>query len=258
MANPMAIATNPTPITMTELPPGVALAASAASATLGPVVAVNVSGFVMDIFQIAVFRSSVNNAPGAETNSLGTTNENVTAKMEANWSALMGDCQPGDGKGRPLQLAAGVTLKMVGNLAHDLIGTWRLLSRIDRDESGRPVDEPTLGSDPSALLFFDGAGNFAAQFMKRDRSEAVVAPVFTGQNNTTAIGGYDAYFGTYEVDKTSGEVRTHLVGALSPGHVGATMVRNMKVEERKLVIRLTTSTADDRVVHRTLTWERAG
>jgi hypothetical protein len=94
--------------------------------------------------------------------------------------------------------------------------------------------------------------------MKRDRSVPVAAPVFTGQNNTTAIGGYDAYFGTYEVDETSGDVHTRLVGALSPGQVGATMMRNMKVEEGKLVIRLTTTTADDRLVHRTLTWERAG
>ena len=82
--------------------------------------------------------------------------------------------------------------------------------------------------------------------------------MFTGQNNTTAIGGYDAYFGTYEVDETSGDVHTRLVGALSPDHVGATMVRNMKVEEGKLLIRLTTTTADDTLVHRTLTWERAG
>ena len=147
---------------------------------------------------------------------------------------------------------------MVGSLEIDLIGTWRLLSRIDRDASGRPVDEPTLGSDPLALLFFDGAGNFAALFMKRDRSAAVAAPAFTAQNNTTAIGGYDAYFGTYHVDETSGDVHTRLVGALSPSHVGATMMRNMKVEDGKLVIRLTTTTADEKVVHRTLTWERAG
>jgi hypothetical protein len=146
----------------------------------------------------------------------------------------------------------------VGSLNHDLIGTWRLLSRIDRDAAGKPVDEPTLGSDPLALLFFDGAGNFAAQFMKRDRSVEAAAPVFTGQNNTTAIGGYDAYFGTYEVDETSGDVRTRLTGALSAGHVGATMVRNMKVEEGKLVIRLTTTTPDGTSVHRTLAWERAG
>ena len=96
-----------------------------------------------------------------------------------------------------MELAAGFTLKVVAGLDHDLIGTWRLVSRIDRDESGRPVDEPTLGSNPVALLFFDDAGNFAAQFMKRDRGGAVAAPVSTGQNNTTAIGGYDAYFGTY-------------------------------------------------------------
>jgi len=146
----------------------------------------------------------------------------------------------------------------VAGLHNDLIGTWRLLSRIDRDASGKPVDEPTLGADPRALLFFDGAGNFAAQFMKRDRSVPVAAAVSTAQNNTTPIGGYDAYFGTYEVDETSGDVFTHLVGALSPGHVGATMVRNMTVEDGKLVIRLTTTAADDAVVHRTLTWERAG
>ena len=146
----------------------------------------------------------------------------------------------------------------MGKLEHDLIGTWRLLSRIDRDASGNPIDEPTLGSDPLALLFFDGAGNFAAQFMKRDRSGAVAAPVFTGLNNTTAIGGYDAYFGTYEVDQATGDVHTRLTAALSPGHVGATMKRNMKVEEGKLVIRLATTAADDTLVHRTLTWERAG
>lgn len=146
----------------------------------------------------------------------------------------------------------------MGSLDHDLIGTRRLLSRIDRDASGRPIDEPALGSNPLALLFFDGAGNFAAQFMKRDRGGAVASPVFTGQNNTTAIGGYDAYFGTYEVDETSGDVHTHLVGALSPGHVGATMMRNMKVEDGKLVIRLTTTAADETLLHRTLTWERAG
>ncbi len=94
--------------------------------------------------------------------------------------------------------------------------------------------------------------------MKRDRSVAVAAPVFTGQNNTAAIGGYDAYFGTYEVDEMSGNVHTRLVGALSPGHVGASMIRNMNVEEGKLIIRLTTTTADDTQVYRTLTWERAG
>jgi len=149
------------------------------------------------------------------------------------------------------------TLTFVGGLAHNLVGTWRLLSRIDRDASGEAVDEPSLGSDPLALLFFDASGNFAAQFMRRERRVAVAAPEFAGQNNTTAIGGYDAYFGTYVVDEVSGDVHTHLVAALSPRHVGATMVRNMKVEDGKLIIRLNTTTPDNISVSRTLTWERA-
>jgi len=151
-----------------------------------------------------------------------------------------------------------VTLTLVGALAHDLVGTWRLLSRIDRDPSDAPVDERSLGSDPLALLFFDAAGNFAAQFMRRDRSAAAAAPEFTAQNNTTAVGGYDAYFGTYEVDEASGDVHTHLVAALSPSHVGATLIRNMKVEDGKLILRLATTTPDNMPVNRTLTWERAG
>ncbi len=151
-----------------------------------------------------------------------------------------------------------VTLAVMGALAHDLLGTWRLISRIDRDASGAAVDEPSLGSDPLALLFFDATGNFAAQFMRRDRSAAVAAPEFTGQNNTTAIGGYDAYFGTYEVDEASSDVRTNLLAALSPNHVGATMMRNMKLEDGKLIIRLTTTTPGNIPVNRTLTWERAG
>ena len=156
-----------------------------------------------------------------------------------------------------LDYGPGFTLTFVGGLAHDLVGTWRLLSRVDRNASGEAVDEPSLGSDPLALLFFDGSGNFAAQFMRRDRSVAVATPEFTGHNNTTAIGGYDAYFGTYEVDEASGDVQTHLVAALSPSHVGATLVRNMKLEDGKLIIRLTTTTPDDMQVNRTLTWERA-
>jgi len=53
-------------------------------------------------------------------------------------------------------------------------------------------------------------------------------------------------------------VHTRLVAALSPSHVGAMLKRNMKVEDGKLVIRLTTTTPDGSPVHRTLTWERNG
>jgi hypothetical protein len=91
-------------------------------------------------------------------------------------------------------------------LSTTLPGSWRLLSRVDVAASGERIEEPSLGSDPIALVFFDRGGHFAAQFMKRDRSVPPPgsAPEPSGANNTRAQGGYDAYFGTYSVnDRTA-------------------------------------------------------
>jgi hypothetical protein len=140
-------------------------------------------------------------------------------------------------------------------LSDSLIGTWRLLSREDRLPDGTRREEPTLGPDPVALLIYDSAGNFAAQFMKRDRSEAA-APTIAARatNNPTAVGGYDAYFGTYAVD---GDLVTQrLVGSLSPGDVGSEITREMHVIDGHLVIRIEMSTSDGEQVVRTLRWER--
>src|ERR1700674_119917 len=95
--NPTTIPTSATPITMAGPWPCAPLATSPTRPTLGPVVAVTVCDCVMDSFQIAVFRSSVKSAPGADVISCGTVSENVMVKMEASWSADNGDVDPGDG-----------------------------------------------------------------------------------------------------------------------------------------------------------------
>src|SRR4051812_49854540 len=103
-------------------------------------------------------------------------------------------------------------------LAERLLGTWSLVSREDRDERGGLRVDPSLGADPVALLVYDGGGNFAAQFMKRDRTAAsAAAAARPGSNNSTAVGGYDAYFGKYTVDEAAGAVTQRLEAALSPG-----------------------------------------
>src|SRR5580700_7534582 len=102
-------------------------------------------------------------------------------------------------------------------LASRLVGSWELLSRIDRTGSGQTREEPSLGSDPIAFLVFDAKGHFAAQFMKRDRKAApsLSASAAPTLNNSRAQGGYDAYFGTFTVDEAKGLVETHVVAALS-------------------------------------------
>lgn len=112
-----------------------------------------------------------------------------------------------------------------------------------------------LGSRPEALLIYDRAGNFAAQFMKRDRSATAPTPVaMQATNNSTAIGGYDAYFGSYTVD---GDLVTQrLVAALSAADVGKVVTREMHIEDGALVIRIELTAGDGVPVVRTLRWLR--
>lgn len=139
---------------------------------------------------------------------------------------------------------------------HEFTGVWWLLSREDRAKDGSIRIDPTLGPDAKGILTYAN-GRFAAQFMKRDRSNiAGIANPSTGQNNTGAVGGYDAYFGTYTVDPNSGEVLHRLEGALTPQNVGMEVRRTLTVHGDSLIIELETTTLEGEPVTRTLTWER--
>lgn len=142
------------------------------------------------------------------------------------------------------------------SLSNDLPGTWLLQSRIDLTSDGSRHPEPLLGEHPVALLIYDHTGHFSAQFMKRDRSNLAPSGPAGATNNTQAQGGYDAYFGTYSVDDTTGMVTQQLMSSLSPGNVGMVLSRTMEVRGDTLLIRLETTAADGTPVVRTLTWQR--
>jgi hypothetical protein len=145
------------------------------------------------------------------------------------------------------------------SLAEQLVGTWSLQSREDYNAASERRIEPSLGSDPIALLYFDRTGHFAAQFMKRDRrSVPMVEPATALPNNSRARDGYDAYFGTYVVDEKTGVVSTLLIAALSQENVGHTYQRSMTVAGDTLTIRLETATTTGEPVIRTLKWQRVG
>jgi Lipocalin-like domain len=146
---------------------------------------------------------------------------------------------------------------MIDSLADKLVGSWELVSRIDRTAAGRERVEPSLGSDPVAFLVFDRAGRFAAQFMKRERgAEIEVAASAAIKNNSRAQGGYDAYFGSYLVEEDGRTVSTRLIGALSRENVGQVFRRRMAVESDTLIIELDTTTSAGEPVTRTLRWKR--
>ena len=145
-----------------------------------------------------------------------------------------------------------------GDLSKTIPGIWWLLSREDRTKDGETRSEPTLGHDPIAVLTY-GGGHFAAQFMKRNRSAGAAAQIFyTAQNNSSAVDGYDAYFGTYEINELTGEVAHTLIGAITAANIGMTFMRSLRVNENKLTLQLETATAEGEPVVRTLIWDRIG
>lgn len=116
--------------------------------------------------------------------------------------------------------------------------------------------DPTLGSDAKGILTYAN-GRFAAQFMKRDRTDLPdTGDPSLGKNNTGAVGGYDAYFGTYSVDDRTGDVLHCLEGALTAENVGMEVSRTLTVNGDSLVIQLETTTIEGESIVRTLTWKR--
>ena len=135
-------------------------------------------------------------------------------------------------------------------------GTWWLISREDYTRDGRKKIDPVLGADPMAIVVYV-KDHFAAQFMKKDRStESITQATAAGQNNTAAIGGYDAYFGTFQVDEKTGLVAHTLIGSINPENIGITVSRNLTVKGDQLTIQLDTTTQEGEPVVRTLILKR--
>ena len=145
-------------------------------------------------------------------------------------------------------------------LAKTLVGTWQLFFREDRAAGGDLHVDPGLGANPVGLLIYDSGGHFSAQFMKRERPNArldAAPPSSVGENNSRAVNGYDAYFGRYTVDETTGVVTQTLVGALAAENVGMVVTRRMEIAGDELTLRLPTTATDGTPVVRTLKWRRA-
>lgn len=142
-----------------------------------------------------------------------------------------------------------------GKLALDIQGIWWLVSREDWTATGERRIDPVLGVDPIGILAY-AKNKFTAQFMKRDRTIDTNETFTAGQNNTAAMSGYDAYFGSYAVDEDTGQVSHTIVGSIIPGNIGMTMSRNLRADENKLIIQLQTTSIQGEAISRTLTWKR--
>ena len=136
------------------------------------------------------------------------------------------------------------------------VGSWHLISRVDRTNTGAIIDEPILGSDPIALLMYDGLGNMSVQIMKRDRNDSTtIISAQQDSTNSTFFNGYDAYFGTYIIDTLEHQIKHRIKGTINQQDIGKELIRNYSISVDTLLLWFTTSNANISV-KRTLTWIR--
>jgi hypothetical protein len=149
------------------------------------------------------------------------------------------------------------------DVREQLVGSWSLASRVSTLANGEVLPDRGLATTPKGLLIYDRTGHVAAQLSRQGRTVEMIgeecneAAKIRGTNDTVqTVLGYDAYFGTFTVNEKEGFVVHHLESALFPGDVGKDIKRNFTISGDKLTIKFNTTTADGKLVTRTLVWER--
>jgi hypothetical protein len=121
-----------------------------------------------------------------------------------------------------------------------LIGAWRLAWLEEPAAEGKAARVERTGT-----LLYTRDGHMSVQIMApRAESPAESGPVQYEQ------GGYEAYFGTFEVNEQAHTVTHHVEGALVRSLIGNDLTRVYRFSANQLV--LTSSRPDE---HWTIAWE---
>ena len=150
----------------------------------------------------------------------------------------------------------GTAAKSAG--ANPLVGTWKLIAIEERNDKGELVVPLDYGPDPIGVIMYDVAGNMAAQAMRRGRPKLPSDDVHLTPPDLakTAFTGFNAYFGTYEVDLAAGLVIHHVQGSLIPNWEGLPQRRRFTLTGDKLILEPPEIQAAGQKRTRRLTWQR--
>jgi hypothetical protein len=140
------------------------------------------------------------------------------------------------------------------------IGVWKLISGESKDEVTGKVQYP-WGKKPVGRLAYDDAGRVFAQLMNpgrratggmANRGAAAAIETASAEDMREMLTGFNAYFGTFDVDEPNRTVIHHLQSALIPSWVGTDQRRKYEFSgSNQLIILNTASQASYRLV-----WQR--
>jgi hypothetical protein len=138
-----------------------------------------------------------------------------------------------------------------------LVGTWKLVSAKARLSDGSVID--AFGEDPAGVIIYDAEGNVSVNLMRVDRRPFAAADKAkaTPKEAQAALRGYEAYFGSYDVDEEKEVVIHHVEGSLLPNWTGTDQERFFKFSGQHLTLSTAEIPYNGTTLVGSLTWRRA-
>jgi hypothetical protein len=109
------------------------------------------------------------------------------------------------------------------------VGAWRLASLEQEGADGK-----VHKADSTGLLVFTRDGHMSVQVM--ERNPQAQTPAAPGQYSQ---GGYEASFGTYEIDESAHTFTFHVEGALVRTLIGKDLPRAFELSGKQLIVKST-------------------
>jgi hypothetical protein len=136
-------------------------------------------------------------------------------------------------------LAAQNAARRSGSSREQLIGSWHLVSM---DEPG-PDGKIKHVSGRTGQLIYAHDGHMSVQLMYPTSESAV--------SNDYVLNGYEASFGSYDVDESAHTVTHHVQASITRGLIGKDLTRAFQFSNGNLIIK-SVSPAE----HWSVTWHR--
>ncbi len=141
------------------------------------------------------------------------------------------------------------------SIARQFVGTWRLVSAVQRLADGTTRSNPIYGRGGVGYLIYTAEGRVSAMVMDPDRPRWKSPAAPTEQELRSAHRGLTAYCGTYEVDAEQGIVTHRVEIDKVPNNIGALHKRLFTFSGNRLILRPAPPLPEG-VVEYLITWER--
>jgi hypothetical protein len=122
---------------------------------------------------------------------------------------------------------AGTEGTMAKTLREQLVGTWHLVSYVERPTDGSASFYP-LGEHPEGMIFYTPDGYVSAQLQRSGRHPSGSHDMLDHAQDGTI--SYVGYSGTYQIDENQQQV-THFISiSFLPNLLGSAIARTVRIE----------------------------